>query len=191
MGRRRCRGHPSLYRWSPRPGLPAEDIMVAIVSVGAPPTERELPRHADRAQSPRAWRPHGDGRLLPAYLGTRDPQVGAGGRAQDQHSVPVGRGALSRHPAPRLPLRQPRRSRRDLGEHQVGDCEREFGSACASGPARARVRRGPRTAAGHGVDPTPCLAARRHRRMRTATIGYRRHTRRRQGGSTQCHLQHR
>lgn len=74
--------------------------MVVIVSVGAPPTGRELPHHADRAQSPRAWRPLCDGRLLTAHLEPRDPQVGAGGRAQDQHSVPAGRGALSRHPAP-------------------------------------------------------------------------------------------
>ena len=74
-----------------------EDTMVAIVSLGADKGFRAAPARwrpvAAAAARPR--RPAGDGRIVPAHLGARDPEDRAADGPADQHPVPPARRALS------------------------------------------------------------------------------------------------
>ncbi|CAM5663455.1 hypothetical protein SANTM175S_04040 [Streptomyces antimycoticus] len=94
----------------------SEDTMVAILSVGAPlgPAAPPAWRRQRHTTATRPRRSAGDGRLLPADLGTRDPQILARHRSTDQHPVPPHRrevkppaGHLATWPPGRLGPRRP------------------------------------------------------------------------------------
>ena len=84
-----------------------EDTMVAIVSLGATRVFALRPRGGGKSLRLHAppWRPAGDGRLVPAHLGARDPEDDAARRPADQHPVPPARRALTLSPSPPRPPR--------------------------------------------------------------------------------------
>ncbi len=76
-----------------------EDTMVAIVSLGAARVFalQTARRRQVTAPAAPARRPVGDGRLVPAHLGTRDTEDDQAHRPADQHPVPPARRALTLH----------------------------------------------------------------------------------------------
>ena len=85
----------------------SEDTMVAIVSLGATRTFALRKRASGSvfAAGAGARRPAGDGRIMPADLGTRGPQDVGAHRYAGQHPVPAARRALrfvSSEPRPPL-----------------------------------------------------------------------------------------
>ena len=75
----------------------SEDTMVAIVSLGATRTfaMRKTRRRPGVAAAAVARRSVGDGRVVPAHLGTRGPQNVVTSRPARQHPVPAARRAIA------------------------------------------------------------------------------------------------